>query len=155
MTFNDSIALTYLFVFFLLIFIVMIILEVILTYTDIERPNFFYDYRLEKKLYPKLKSMNNISEICDLLIQENTHNKTILTWRPAIFTSFITAITATFFLKLYDRQLEFKIFFLNFVIIFIMLIGFSMIINYHCYGLQFQFFNVCLEKIKKTQPTNY
>jgi len=106
-------------------------------------------------LVPKLVTLNNTVEICDFLIEENKTNSHILTWRPALFISFITSCIATFFVKLFYRDAKLQIFLLNFVIIFVMMTGFMMILNYHCFGEQIRFTNIFLEKIKKSEPITF
>jgi hypothetical protein len=155
MSISDSIAMTTLFIIFLVLFILMIIMEVMLTLHNFSRPNFFYDFRINRVLVPKLVTLNKTVEICDFLIEENKTNSHILTWRPALFISFITSCIATFFVKLFYRDAKLQIFLLNFVIIFVMMTGFMMILNYHCFGEQIRFTNICLEKIKKSEPITF
>ena len=155
MSISDNIAMTTLFIIFLVLFILMIIMETMLTLHNFSRPNFFYDLRVNRVLVPKLVSLNKTVEICDFLIEENKTNSNILTWRPALFISFITSCIATFFIKLFYRDARLQIFLLNFVIIFVMMTGFMMILNYHCFGEQMRFTNICLEKIKKSQPMTF
>jgi len=155
MSISDNIAMTTLFIIFLVLFILMIIMETMLTLHNFSRPNFFYDLRVNRVLVPKLVSLNKTVEICDFLIEENKTNSHILIWRPALFISFITSCIATFFIKLFYRDARLQIFLLNFVIIFVMMTGFMMILNYHCFGEQMRFTNICLEKIKKSQPMTF
>jgi len=154
MSVSDNIAMTTLFIIFLVLFILMIFLEIGLTWNG-GRASFYYDFRVKNVLIPKLKNLNKSNEICDLLIEENIESQKILVWRPALFASFIISIVATFFIKLFYREAKIKIFLLNFVIIFVMMIGFLMLINYHCYGEQFRFVNICLEKIRKSEPMTF
>ena len=155
MNVSDNIAMTTLFIIFLVLFIIMIIMEIMLTFSNGSRPNFFYDFRVNRVLVPKLVKLNKTPEICDFLIEENKTNSHILTWRPVLFISFVTAFISTFFIKLFYRDAKLQIFILNFVIIFVIMTGFMMILNYHCFGEQIRFTNICLLKIKKLEPMTF
>jgi len=136
----------FLFSMIVLVFIVMIIAEII-HYIYVYKPNFLYDFYVDKKLVPHLNSLSTNEDILNLM-QSEINDNSLLIWRQAVFISFFISLISTFIVKMYDPSFKINSFILLFISIFFVSNLLLMLINYHYYGSKSSFVNQCIVKIQ-------
>lgn len=111
------------------------------------KPNFFYEIHIQNNLQPKLKSMNNKSDILEFLINENNDTSVYL-WRQVVFISFFISFLSSIIIKIFYLNITFSLFILLYITIFFCSFLLLSLQNYHYYNYKSLFMNECLQKYK-------